>query len=184
MSVSEIVAKNLRGLRSERGLSLGRLAELSGVSKVVLSQIERGDSNPTINTLWKIAGGLQVPYTALLGRQRENAQIVKKENIEAQLSEEGHWRLFCYYPNTPERNFELFLMELDEGFAHTSVGHSRNSHEYVVVLEGELTLVVEGEVFVLQADDAVAFCAEGEHAYRNNGRGTVRANIINFYPFG
>ena len=61
MELNEIIAENLKRLRTERGLSLGRLAELSGVSKVMLSQVEKGESSPTINTLWKIATGLQVP---------------------------------------------------------------------------------------------------------------------------
>ena len=58
MNLNEIIAVNLKRLRAERGFSLGKLSELSGVSKVMLSQIEKGESNPTINTLWKIAGGL------------------------------------------------------------------------------------------------------------------------------
>ncbi|NJB07060.1 helix-turn-helix transcriptional regulator [Clostridioides difficile] len=58
MSINTVIAKNLNRLRNERNLSLGQLAELSGVSKVMLSQIEKGDSNPTVNTIWKIASGL------------------------------------------------------------------------------------------------------------------------------
>ena len=53
MNLNEIIAVNLKRLRAERGFSLGKLSELSGVSKVMLSQIEKGESNPTINTLWK-----------------------------------------------------------------------------------------------------------------------------------
>ena len=49
MELNEIIAENLKRLRTERGLSLGRLAELSGVSKVMLSQVEKGESSPTIN---------------------------------------------------------------------------------------------------------------------------------------
>ncbi|HEK9068094.1 TPA: helix-turn-helix transcriptional regulator, partial [Clostridioides difficile] len=51
MSINTVIAKNLNRLRNERNLSLGQLAELSGVSKVMLSQIEKGDSNPTVNTI-------------------------------------------------------------------------------------------------------------------------------------
>ena len=69
MQLNEIIAMNLKRLRAERGLSLGKLSELSGVSKVMLSQIEKGESSPTINTLWKIANGLQVSYTKLIDRR-------------------------------------------------------------------------------------------------------------------
>jgi transcriptional regulator with XRE-family HTH domain len=50
-----MIAENLKRLRLERNLSLGQLAELFDVSKVMISQIKKGDINPTINTIWKIA---------------------------------------------------------------------------------------------------------------------------------
>ena len=55
-----------RMARAERNLTLGQLSQVSGVSKAMLSDIEKGGSNPTINTIWKIANGLNVPYTRLM----------------------------------------------------------------------------------------------------------------------
>ena len=78
MNINQVIADNLKRLRTERNLSLGQLASLSGVSKVMLSQIEKGDTNPTINTIWKIAKGLKVSYTALLEQQKQNTTLIKK----------------------------------------------------------------------------------------------------------
>lgn len=78
MSINTVIAKNLNRLRNERNLSLGQLAELSGVSKVMLSQIEKGDSNPTVNTIWKIASGLNVPYTAILEQPQMKLLLYQK----------------------------------------------------------------------------------------------------------
>jgi transcriptional regulator with XRE-family HTH domain len=61
-----VVAQNLRRMREDKKLSLDRLAELTGVSKSMLGQIERGESSPTISTIWKIANGLKVSFTSLL----------------------------------------------------------------------------------------------------------------------
>ena len=58
MEIGKIIAHNLKRLREERNLSQGQLAEMAGVSKVIISQIEKGDSNPTINTIWKLTGAL------------------------------------------------------------------------------------------------------------------------------
>ena len=58
--INKIVAENLREIRRLRKLSLDGLAELTGVSKSMLGQIEREESNPTLQTLWKIAAGLRV----------------------------------------------------------------------------------------------------------------------------
>ena len=60
-----IVAKNIRRLREESKLSMDELSKLSGVSKSMLAQIERGEENPTISTLWKLSNGMKVPFDAL-----------------------------------------------------------------------------------------------------------------------
>ena len=67
MEISAIIGNNLQQLRKEQGLSLDQLALKTGVSKAVLSQLENGKANPTINTIWKIATALHVTYSALLG---------------------------------------------------------------------------------------------------------------------
>ena len=60
------VGRELKSIRQSRGLTLDELAEMTGVSKPMLGQIERGQSSPTINTLWKIATGLKAPLSSLL----------------------------------------------------------------------------------------------------------------------
>ena len=74
MEISAIIGNNLQQLRKEQGLSLDQLALKTGVSKAVLSQLENGKVNPTINTIWKIATALHVTYSALLEPPRENVQ--------------------------------------------------------------------------------------------------------------
>ena len=54
-SMNKIVARNVRNLREKNNLSMDQLVRLSGVSKSMLAQIERGEANPTISTLWKIS---------------------------------------------------------------------------------------------------------------------------------
>ncbi len=181
MNINLIIAENLKRLRKERNLSLSQLATLSDISKVMLSQIEKGETNPTINTIWKIATGLSVPYTSLLEQQQQDAYIIKKVNISPQTTNDEQYRLYCYYSNTPHRNFELFQMELDEGCTYTAVGHSEKSEEYIMVLEGQLTLEVNNESFILNADDTITFSATSKHVYTNSGKGILKTAIINFY---
>lgn len=182
MDVTDIIAENLRELRGQRNLSLGQLSALSGVSKVMLSQIERSETNPTINTLWKIANGLKVPYSALLEKRVQEAAVKRREEIRMQADEGGCYRLYCYYPTTPCRNFELFQIEVDAGCKHTTNGQAERSEEYVMVLEGELTFTIGGESRVLYPDDAIHFDASAEHSYFASGNETLKAVIINHYP--
>ena len=64
-SMNLIVARNIKRLREEKKLSMDELAKLSGVSKSMLAQVERGEGNPTLSTLWKLSSGMKVPFNAL-----------------------------------------------------------------------------------------------------------------------
>ena len=73
-AMSSRISENLRQIRKEKKLSLDSMAEQTGVSKSMLGQIERGESSPTVATLWKIATGLHISFTALLeGRQKPSS---------------------------------------------------------------------------------------------------------------
>ncbi|MCB8815301.1 helix-turn-helix domain-containing protein [Desulfosporosinus shakirovi] len=182
MNLNAIIAANLKRLRLARSLSLGQLAELSEVSKVMLSQIEKGDSNPTINLLWKIANGLKVPYTSLLDDQDNNPEYISQQQRTEQHDSEGHYRIYKYYNSTPTRNFELFMIELDPGTEHTSVGHSEKSYEYVVVLEGRLCLGTNESEYHLNKEDSICFDSANPHVYTNKGDCITKSIIINYYP--
>ncbi|NMM64943.1 helix-turn-helix domain-containing protein [Clostridium sp. P21] len=182
MNLNTIIGENLKRLRLERNLSFGQLAELSEVSKVMISQIEKGDSNPTINTIWKIAKGLNVPYTMLIDKHEDQTSVVKKSDAEYQASEDGSYRVYCYYGSTPHRNFELFLLELDSGTSYTSIGHSQKSQEYINILQGELVLSTNDKDYLLKEEDSICFLSEEPHVYRSCGKNTLKATVVNFYP--
>src|SRR5204862_7549168 len=74
--LAPVVGGNLRRLRTRRGLSLERLAQISGVSRAMLGQIELGQSAPTINALWKIARALEVTFAALMSARTQSSALV------------------------------------------------------------------------------------------------------------
>ena len=157
MEAGEIIAYNLKRLRNEKNLTLGQLANMAGVSKVVLSQIEKGEANPTINTIWKITGALQLPYSALLEMPEKAAVQIRKKEISA-LSEDKY-HIFNYDAKTVERNFELYQM----------------------MRKGELILETDGEAYALKKDDAICFDASGAHSYKNVGKKDAKAVLLIHY---
>lgn len=179
MEISEVIAYNLRKIRNERNLSLGQLAEQAGVSKVVLSQIEKGDSNPTINTIWKITGALQLPYTSLLEFPDTQAVHIKKKDISEMRDDKYH--IFSYYPKEQNRNFELYQIEMEPGCVHSSIGHSANSSEYIMMIEGTAILEVNGKEYVLETDDGLYFDASVPHCYRNETKKKVKMELLIYY---
>ena len=94
-----VVSKTIRRLREEHKLSMYELAKLSGVSKSMLAQIERGDGNPTRSTLWKISNGMNVPFDALTVRPKMPYEIVKLSEVQPLLEDAGK-----------VKNYSIFLM--------------------------------------------------------------------------
>ena len=180
MNLNEIVAMNLKRLRAERNLSLGKLSELSGVSKVMLSQIEKGESSPTVNTLWKIASGLQVSYTKLIDLQIEAPRIIRKGE-SAMLGMEKGYRVYHYSTANPARDFEFFNSELEPEGEFTSEGHGPNTHEYLLVTKGQMILAYCGEEYTLEEGDFIHFDCSQPHTYLNRGRGRTEFTNIVYY---
>lgn len=176
MEIGEIIAYNLKKLREEQNLSQGQLAERAGVSKVIISQIEKGDSNPTINTIWKLTSALGLPYTSLLEMEEPRAVYVKKKE-RSEISE-GKYHIYNYYPKNAERNFEVYQIEMDAGCDHTSVGHCANSFEYLILTDGKITISLNEKDYILEKDDALYFDASHPHRYKNEEASSAKMTMV------
>ncbi|HEY3423359.1 MAG TPA: helix-turn-helix transcriptional regulator, partial [Negativicutes bacterium] len=110
-----IFADNLKRLRVEKKLSLDNVAKLSNVSKSMLGQIERGEVNPTISTVWKIANGLKVSFTTLMSRPEADLEIVYRNDIEPLIEDDGKYRNYPMFPFNDTRRFEMYMLEIDKG---------------------------------------------------------------------
>jgi len=181
MDISHIIGENLKRLRSERDLSLGGLSELSGVSKVLLSQMEKGESNPSIHTIWKIADALELPYTALLEQHVEGGAMVAADSLSPQSLDGGQGELYCYYSHTQDRRFELFRMIIAPRGIYVSQGHGKRTDEYALVERGVLELVLDDGPHVLKEADAIRFHSDKRHIYRNAGGDVLELVIVNYY---
>lgn len=182
MDLGKTIAINLNKLRTERNLTLGQLSKISGISKTMLSDIEKGGSNPTINTIWKIANGLNVPYTRLMEEIEKGATVVRKSEPVMQTDETEHYRVYCYFTSTPVRNFELFYVELDAESSNASIGHSQKAQEYIYIIRGELVLETETGDYSLGEGDSVVFDSSIGHTYINRQKTLLSFMVVNFYP--
>jgi XRE family transcriptional regulator, regulator of sulfur utilization len=175
------VAQNLKRLREDRKLSLEKLAELTGVSKSMLGQIERGDSSPTIATVWKIANGLKVPFTSLLDAPRLDPHVIRAAELRPLLEDNGKYRLFPFFPIEAGRRFEVYALELDPGAILEAEAHPDGTQEFLTVFEGELSVGVEASEYRLAAGDAIRFRADRAHSYTNPGSRLSRLSMVIHY---
>lgn len=173
------VGQNLKRARSQAELSLSKAAEVTGVSKAMLGQIERGESSPTLATLWKLCKGLQLPLTALIGAP--DAMTTQGPSpIHQQINEGPLFRTL--FPFDPKTGCEVFLHDLSPGWEHLSAAHSDGVVEDVFVIEGAVEILI-GETWErLESNQALRFNADQPHGYRNPLGITSRFHNTIHYP--
>lgn len=163
--IGKIVGAKLRNIRSMKGLSIEGLANHIGVSKLTLGKIERGDANPTLSVLWKIASGLSIPLTSLFSVESDVLISRKKEGIQINSLD----KVFSveHMFNNNSQSFELYRGYLQPNSEYESEAHTSGVVEYVTVMSGELTIEVRGSSYVLQEHDSISFKADSVHKYIN-----------------
>lgn len=181
-SMNIIVAKNIKRLREENKLSMDELVKLSGVSKSMLAQIERGDGNPTISTLWKISNGMKVPFDALTVRPKSPYEIVKKSEIQPLLEDNGKVKNYSLFPDNENRRFAVYYLELDEGSFWESEPHLKGTTEFITVFMGEIEIYADGQKFIVEKGESIRFKADTFHSYRNVGNESAILHMILFNP--
>jgi transcriptional regulator with XRE-family HTH domain len=175
------VAENLRQRRKARGLSLDDLARASGVSRAALSQIETCKSNPTVGVLWKIAVGLGVPISELIGAPRSGAVVLRRHDGQLLRSADGKFESRPLAPAGASPLVELYELRLAARATHVSEAHAPGTHELLVVLSGQLRMRVHDEIYELGAGDSIAFAADRPHAYENPAGSEARYHNIIVY---
>ncbi|NDI34251.1 helix-turn-helix domain-containing protein [Chengkuizengella sediminis] len=163
--VGKRVGTKLRNLRSMKGLSIEGLANHIGVSKLTLGKIERGEANPTLSVLWKIASGLSVPLTSLFSVESDVIISRKKEGIQFNSSDKVF--IVEHMFNNNSQSFELFRGYLQPFSEYESEAHPSGVVEYVTVMSGILKVEVRGNTYVLQEHDSICFKADNAHKYIN-----------------
>jgi transcriptional regulator with XRE-family HTH domain len=175
------VGTQLREKRRARGLSLDELAVASGVSRAALSQIELYKSNPSLGVLWKIAVGLGIPFSDLIGGQEHGVSVLRRSEAQVLRSADGKMESRPLSPAGSNPWVELYELRLAARASHASDPHAPGTREIVVVLSGTLNLRVGIEVYELAPGDSISFRADEAHAYENPGTSEGRYHDLIIY---
>ena len=165
------VGARIRALRDAMGLSLRDLAQRSGVSAPMLSQVERGETSPTLAVAARIAAGLELTLSQLLRLDEDGHVVVRRRGEGRKRRRAGH-RVEELTPPLPGQRADVSLHRLDPGAVTGGPGdppiHEPGSRETAVVVEGTVTLVIDGERHELRTGDSVTFDADLAHHFENN----------------
>jgi len=128
------IGKKLKTARKSRSMTLDELAEVTGVSKPMLGQIERGRSSPTITTLWKIATGMKIPFSSFLQEQGVGYTVVDLQERDVLIEENGAMKVYTIFAFDTIRSCEAFYIEFESGCEHMSDKHNDGVEEYIFVI--------------------------------------------------
>lgn len=178
--INLIVGENLKKIRKERNLTLKEMSDITGVSKSMLGEIERSVSNPTITVLWKIAGGLKIPFTQLIDREKASVNIVRKTEMGTVKSSE-EFKISSIFNYDPEKKFEIYTMVFPAGSKSEIKEHNKGIEEYILVFQGELVVEIDNIKHELFTGDSITFLSDTPHRYINESNEETQVYSIMYY---
>ncbi len=172
------IAVNLKRIRKSKNMSLDMLAERTGVSKSMLGQIERGESNPTVATIAKIVTGIRISFEELIYPRKESVLIIDNEKLPIYKSEEGAYQVRSVFPYDRHREFEVYEVRVEPGGSCGCFLEDGADCEYIIVIQGTLTLETEEGTYEVAASHAIKLDASNAHGYHNYGSQRLILNIF------
>jgi transcriptional regulator with XRE-family HTH domain len=176
--IHDRLALSLREARKARGLSLDAVARLSGVSRSMVSQIERGESSPTVATLWNLTQALQVDFAGLLEAKPVPGINVTRASAAPVIEGRGQGvRIRILSPAEAVGEHEVYDLTFAAGGGLVSEAHSPGCREHLTVIDGALRVVSGGEESMLSTGDTARYPADRPHAI-SAVDGAARAILI------
>ncbi len=176
------VGDTLATLRQQQSLSLDELSRKAGVSKSMLSQIERAQANPTVAVVWRLANALGVPMGDLLGSAAPPAEhaisLVPVHATPTLRSPDEKCELRILGPIDLAGKFEWYLLNLQAGSMLDSQPHESGTREHLTVLSGSLEVCVGDEKQRLKNGETARYVADRPHCIRNVGKTAASAWLV------
>ncbi|MBI1352503.1 MAG: cupin domain-containing protein [Actinomycetales bacterium] len=182
--IARIVGARVRSLRTAQGLTLDRLADLSGVSRRMIVNVEAARTNASIATLLRLSTALRTTLAELVDaspRADRVSVIPRADQRQVWHGEAGGSAVLAAAADTPDM-LELWEWTLMPGEAYTTEAHRAGTHELIHVRSGRLTLTVDDTTWTLDPGDAARFVADVGHVYANHTRRPVRFALTVLEP--
>ncbi|MER2264949.1 helix-turn-helix domain-containing protein [Methylobacterium oxalidis] len=176
----DVLAEEVRRRRKDRGLSLEALALLSGVSRSMISKIERAEAVPSTAVLSRLAEALGVTFSRLMAPAAEREVLLIPASRQPILRDEASGFLRrCISPVLPGRGIDWVLNTLPPGASTGEfVAHRRGVSEYIYVLKGRLRATIGERAIVVEEGDSLYFEADAGHAFTNLGTGPCEYFLV------
>ncbi|WP_157414448.1 helix-turn-helix domain-containing protein [Agromyces allii] len=182
-TLARAIGERVKHERRALGWTLDRLAEHAGVSRRMVVSVEQGTVNPSVGTLLRLSDALGVGLPALVEPPASRASKLTRSGDGAVLwTGERGGRGMLVAGTEPPDVVELWDWTLHPGERHESEPHSAGTRELLHLLEGAITVEVDGQTHDLVAGDALAFLGDTDHWYANTSAEPARFSLAVFEP--
>jgi transcriptional regulator with XRE-family HTH domain len=181
MDVNDAIARNVKSIREKKKLTLDAASAITGVSRSMLSQIEKGEVNPTVSLLWKIANGYKVSFSSLTENAGGEVQLFRGADQKPLEACNGLYLNFPVFPFDEKTLFETYRIVIQPQGALDAQPHLRGAVEYITVFSGTVTIAANEKEFTLSKGDSLRFSADVPHSYRNSGDEEVQLSMLIYY---
>ena len=182
--IDKNIANNLRKIRRGKNMSLDMLAEQTGVSKSMLGQIERGESNPTVATISKIVEGLRISFEDLIYEKEEMVLLPEWNQMPLFKDREGEYELHTMLPFEQHREIEIYEGIISARSFMVGGSHGDRTWEYLMILQGEIEVSIGEEKRRVNAHNSLYFASDRNHTYYNHTDTDALIKIIIFEKGG
>ena len=182
-AISRHLGARVKQLRSDRNWSLEALAGASGVSRSMLSEIEREQANPTLAVTLRIAQAFGMSLSELIETPGVSSSItvIRQQDRAFHYRSDSHCRIRTLSPLNLEKDVEFYEVELQAGGALRSASHFEGTREFLTVVKGLVKVESNGDSEILHHGDSTTYRADVDHAILNAGKGEALVFLVVIY---
>lgn len=181
--LSRYVCGQVRQLRRRKGWTLEQLSSISGVSRSMLSQVERGEANPTLAVAFRIAQAFEVSLGDLVdgAAKRPKIEVIRADDETSVFRDDVKCRIKTLSPLNLEKDVEFYEVMLHRGQCLDSAAHFSGTREFLTVQQGKV-LVKSGDEFVeIKKGDSAQYFADVDHSIENVGKSDAIFFLVDIY---
>ena len=161
-----VSAKSLTRERSRTGLSLAEVARRAGIAKSTLSQLESGNGNPSLETLWALCVALDIPFARLLEPQANQTQVIRRGEGTKVVAEQANYQAILLAACPPGARRDIYLLLTQPGADRISHPHPPGSVEHIIITQGRARVGLTEAPEELGEGDYICYPADREHLFQ------------------